>query len=173
MSYKRPSTSIDSGPSVKGSKCSHTYYMVVDVFKNHVEAEKLIWPEGIEPLAHLPLPEVQTMRLMQRKFHRTHCNVFDQNSQPIVSDNAHAHFLEVISNLFKDGIITWGGIIAAFHFGAELALKHIECGQSDMVPLVIGWLTNYIEKHILCWIEHQGGWSEFCSYFWRQTALCG
>jgi hypothetical protein len=70
---------------------------------------------------------------------------------------------EIAKELFIDGGISWGRIIALISFSALLA-EHVIQQQSDnlsrnlIISSVIDWTTDFIDTELKTWLESQNYW---------------
>ena len=78
-------------------------------------------------------------------------------SQVVVTkDTAFDTFVQVGSQIFKDGIVNWGRIVTLFYFGYKLAVQVIS--QIPLIKMIIEWVCQFIKDRLAKWIFEQGGW---------------
>ncbi|CAI9539706.1 unnamed protein product [Staurois parvus] len=66
-------------------------------------------------------------------------------------------FAAVVEELFHDGI-NWGRIVAFFEFGGVMCVESVNREMSPLVDSIVGWMTDYLNRHLQNWIQEQGGW---------------
>ncbi|XP_050409996.1 apoptosis regulator BAX [Patella vulgata] len=79
----------------------------------------------------------------------------------------HKTFLNVASEIFKDGVVNWGRIVALFYFAYKICLKAL-----DRIPLIramINLVVDFIRDHVAGWIIGRGGWEAIVEYFGTPT----
>ncbi|XP_015274021.1 PREDICTED: apoptosis regulator BAX-like [Gekko japonicus] len=78
-------------------------------------------------------------------------------------------FFRVAADMFADGTFNWGRVVALFYFACKLVLKAICTKVPDLIRTIISWTMEYIQEHIMAWIQAQGGWEGLLSYFGTPT----
>ncbi|CAF1257418.1 unnamed protein product, partial [Didymodactylos carnosus] len=84
---------------------------------------------------------------------------------PIIPANIHATFLDIVENLFSDGICNWGRIIMLISYSGMIALKCYEHNMPAMINLIIEWTEHYIDNDLKQWIDSQKAWDGFGKHF--------
>lgn len=91
----------------------------------------------------------------------------DQKMQRIISkvppDAPQQTFLNVANDFFRDGVITWGKIVALFYFGYKMVLKALD--KIPLIRAIINWVINFIVDTVAPWIIERGGWEAIEEYF--------
>ncbi|XP_068092877.1 apoptosis regulator Bcl-2 [Hyperolius riggenbachi] len=73
-------------------------------------------------------------------------------------------FAAVVEELFHDGI-NWGRIVAFFEFGGVMCVESVNREMSPLVDAIVGWMTDYLNRHLQNWIQEQGGWEAFIDLY--------
>ncbi|XP_070957779.1 apoptosis regulator BAX-like [Oncorhynchus clarkii lewisi] len=88
--------------------------------------------------------------------------------QSMLNDTAlqpsHDVFMRVAREIFSDGTVNWGRVVALFYFASRLVIK-----VPDIIRTIISWATDYLRDHVINWIRDQGGWEGIRSYFGTPT----
>ena len=82
----------------------------------------------------------------------------------ITDRTAYPTFHRVVHELFVDGNINWGRIVALFGFGGSLSVTCVQKGLPDLVDLIVEWVSTYICYHLDQWISSNGGWVSPCGW---------
>uniref|UniRef100_A0AAU7NI91 BCL2L1 n=1 Tax=Paracentrotus lividus TaxID=7656 RepID=A0AAU7NI91_PARLI len=80
------------------------------------------------------------------------------NQLKINEQTVGATFKAVTSELFVDGGISWGRIVAFFSFGGALVEWCHEKNLPRAVRTVQELMIAYINSHLIAWIASNGGW---------------
>ncbi|XP_063157197.1 apoptosis regulator BAX-like [Candoia aspera] len=78
-------------------------------------------------------------------------------------------FFRVAAEMFSDGAFNWGRVVALFYFACKLVLKVVCTKLPELLRTVISWTMEYIQEHVLTWIQAQGGWEGLLSFFGTPT----
>ncbi|XP_044303988.1 apoptosis regulator BAX-like [Varanus komodoensis] len=78
-------------------------------------------------------------------------------------------FFRVAAEMFSDGTFNWGRVVALFYFACKLILKAVCTKLPELIRTIISWTMEYIQLHVLSWIQAQGGWEGLLSYFGTPT----
>uniref|UniRef100_A0A8C6XMV1 BCL2 associated X, apoptosis regulator n=1 Tax=Naja naja TaxID=35670 RepID=A0A8C6XMV1_NAJNA len=78
-------------------------------------------------------------------------------------------FFRVAAEMFSDGAFNWGRVVALFYFACKLVLKVMCSKLPELLRTVISWTMEYIQEHVLSWIQAQGGWEGLLSFFGTPT----
>ncbi|XP_062993490.1 apoptosis regulator BAX-like [Elgaria multicarinata webbii] len=78
-------------------------------------------------------------------------------------------FFRVASEMFSDKNFNWGRVVALFYFACKLVLKAVCTKLPELIRTIISWTMEYIQIHLLTWIQAQGGWEGLLSYFGTPT----
>ncbi|NXE43769.1 BAX regulator, partial [Ptilorrhoa leucosticta] len=75
-------------------------------------------------------------------------------------------FFRVAKEMFADGTPPRGRVVALFYFACKLAL----CTKvPELVQTILRWTMEYLQEHVLAWIQAQGGWEGLLSHFGTPT----
>ncbi|NWT14729.1 BAX regulator, partial [Vireo altiloquus] len=102
-------------------------------------------------------------------------------------------FFRVAKEMFADGTFNWGRVVALFYFACKLVLK-VSLGLPkvppgppepplspprspqalctkvpELVQTILRWTMEYLQEHVLAWIQAQGGWEGLLSHFGTPT----
>ncbi len=137
-----------------------TGILVSDYIQFRLNKQGLPWNQApqLPPAGRVEL----TMRALGEEFEQRYTEVFDEMVQQlhITPNTAHPTFVAIVNELFSDGV-KWGRIVALFSFGGALA---VQCIQKEMPPLVdqvADWVTQYVDHHLMSWINENGGWVSY------------
>ena len=102
----------------------------------------------------------RTLRRIAAELEKTHGDLFANMIKTIdcCSDAISVTFVEIAENMFADKVINWGRIAVLFTFAGNLALY---CDRHDLeedTKLVVLWLTEFVNRRLLKWIQNNGGW---------------
>lgn len=75
----------------------------------------------------------------------------------INADNARPTFFSVAKEIISDGI-NWGRIISLFAFAGVLCQHFMVHKQPQMVIEIASILCNFLNEHVLSWVNENGGW---------------
>nr|XP_046186290.1 apoptosis regulator BAX-like isoform X1 [Oncorhynchus gorbuscha] len=93
--------------------------------------------------------------------------------QSMLNDTAlqpsHDVFMSVAREIFSDGTVNWGRVVALFYFASWLVIKALLTKVPDIIRTIISWATDYLRDHVINWIRDQGGWEGIHSYFCTPT----
>ncbi|NXK70613.1 BAX regulator, partial [Sylvietta virens] len=102
-------------------------------------------------------------------------------------------FFRVAKEMFADGTFNWGRVVALFYFACKLVLKvgvQLPSGAPrppwpplsppcslqalctkvpELVQTILRWTMEYLQEHVLAWIQAQGGWEGLLSHFGTPT----
>jgi hypothetical protein len=60
--------------------------------------------------------------------------------------------------MFADNVINWGRIAVLFTFAGHIALYCNRHDSQEDADLVVLWLTEFVNRKLLKWIQNNGGW---------------
>lgn len=87
-----------------------------------------------------------------------------------MGNNAFDVFVTVANEIFEDGQINWGRVIAVYAFAARLA-AYFRQSQPDMEEKIALYVGKYVGNKLGHWIIDNGGWDAFADYFSDQSAV--
>lgn len=110
------------------------------------------------------------METMNPNFFGNVCNHLDVNA-----NTDYEQFKYLGDELFRDSEdgqpgVSWGRIAALIVFTGRLALHCATHDKEDMVPVVIGWTTKYLDNNLDNWIAEHAGWDGFVEFFNKDKA---
>lgn len=141
------------------------FQISLDVTRFHVQRMNLPLPEGLECPFGVPSAETLKMRSLQAEFRRMYKSSYPADFAPVSRTDAYHYFMAVLDEMFADGFISWGRIVAVYYFGTEFAPQCIETGQPDLVTSIVEWVASYVEKNLMGWVNANGGWSAMTEVF--------
>jgi len=120
----------------------------------------------------------KTLRRTVKELSERHHLVFKGmvNRLKIDENNAFQTFVIVADEIFDDGQVNWGRIVAVYAFAARLAKYYIDKNKSNLttelnesiihrqekIALFVG---KYVANKLGQWILDHGGWDSFVEYF--------
>ncbi|XP_061164871.1 bcl-2-like protein 1 [Saccostrea echinata] len=113
----------------------------------------------------------KTMRRTVKEMSDRHNIAFKSMVQKLnVNDtNAFPTFVSVADEIFEDGTINWGRIVAVYTFAARLAV-HCKKYSPDSEERIALYAGKYVASKLGKWILDNGGWDAFADYFPEQGA---
>ena len=76
-------------------------------------------------------------------------------------------FLKVCTQIFQDGDLNWGRVVALFYFAYRLIMRTLAKGM-DSIPWVrdmLKWAGDFLVKNIAHWVYNKGGWQMIKEWF--------
>ena len=86
----------------------------------------------------------------------------------VTPDTVYKTFFSVAMQLFSDGNVNWGRIVALFYFAYRLALQCIT--NMSLLQTIIGWVGKFVYDKLATWISERGGWSAIKEWFGSTSA---
>lgn len=122
--------------------------------------------EEYVPLQPLPPELFQTLRRAGDEFSGMYQQDFRHISGllHLTPSTVRLRFAAVVEELFHDGI-NWGRIVAFFEFGGVMCVESVNREMSPLVDSIVGWMTDYLNRHLQDWIQEQGGWEVFVELY--------
>ncbi|CAH2284138.1 apoptosis regulator Bcl-2 [Pelobates cultripes] len=115
-----------------------------------------------------PVPPAvfQTLSRAGDEFSRLYQQDFRQISGllHLTPSTVRLRFAAVVEELFHDGV-NWGRIVAFFEFGGVMCVESVNREMSPLVDSIVGWMTEYLNRHLQNWIQEQGGWDAFVELY--------
>ena len=140
-----------------------TKLLVADYVMFRLRKTNLSWSN----CPHLPESGLvqRTMQILGDEFEQRYTEVFQGMTDQLhlTPNTAYSTFTAIVNELFSDGI-RWGRIVALIAFGGALAVQCIHREMPGLVDDVVNWVTEYIDVHLMSWIQEQGGWVSIFMY---------
>ncbi|XP_072267912.1 apoptosis regulator Bcl-2 isoform X2 [Pyxicephalus adspersus] len=113
------------------------------------------------PLQPLPAELFQTLSRAGDEFSSMYQQDFRHISGllHLTPSTVRLRFAAVVEELFHDGV-NWGRIVAFFEFGGVMCVESVNREMSPLVDSIVGWMTDYLNRHLQNWIQEQGGWTD-------------
>lgn len=104
----------------------------------------------------------KTMRRTVKEMSDRHNIAFKSMVQKLnVNDtNAFSTFVSVADEIFEDGTINWGRIVAVYTFASRLA-AHCKKHSPDSEERIALYAGKYVASKLGKWIHDNGGWVSF------------
>lgn len=114
----------------------------------------------------------KTMRRTVRELSDRHDIAFKGmvNKLNVDDSNAFPTFVSVVDEIFEDGQINWGRIVAVYTFASRLAL-HCRSRTPDCDERIALYAGKYVASKLGRWILDNNGWDAFADYFPEQGAM--
>jgi len=133
-----------------------------------VIADDVILNFGKEDKKKAPNKFCKTMRRTVKELSSRHdiafkgmVNKLNLNSSE--GSNPFQTFVNVADEIFDDGQINWGRIVAVYAFASRLAVRGTE--KSDFPKKISLFVGKYVANKLGKWILDNGGWEAFAEYF--------
>ncbi|XP_018124031.1 B-cell CLL/lymphoma 2 S homeolog isoform X1 [Xenopus laevis] len=124
--------------------------------------------DGGDEAVMQPVPSavLQTLSRAGDEFSRLYQQDFRQISGllHLTPSTVRVRFATVVEELFHDGV-NWGRIVAFFEFGGVMCVESVNREMSPLVDSIVGWMTEYLNRHLQNWIQEQGGWDAFVELY--------
>eukprot|EP00794_Sanderia_malayensis_P018057 gene18057-19866_t len=78
------------------------------------------------------------------------------NEMPISKETAFETFASVAQQIFGDGVINWGRVVALLYFGYRLVVRVLCDGK--LLMKIVKWVLQFISERLVKWIMQEGGW---------------
>ena len=123
-----------------------------------VIADDVILNFGKDDKKKAPSKFSKTMRRTVRELSSRHDIAFKGmvNKLNLDSNNPFQTFAHVADEIFDDGQINWGRIVAVYAFAARLAAR--ETGKNDFPKKISLFVGKYVANKLGKWILDNGGW---------------
>nr|AXS76517.1 Bcl-2 like 1 protein [Perna viridis] len=141
-------------------------YLVVDFVNDRLRKNGLQWENC--PSLEVPPSQVQlTLRTIGDEFQERFRTQFDDmvDQLHITEATAYPTFQRVVQELFIDGNINWGRVVALFGFGGALSVECVQNGMPQLVDSIVDWVSVYLCDNLEPWITSNGGWQGFVEYY--------
>lgn len=141
-----------------------TRVIVADYIAFRLRKVNMTWNEC--PALPEPGSVQRTMQVLGEAFEERYTEVYQgmTNQLHLAPNTAHGSFTTIVNELFRDGI-GWGRIVALVAFGGALAVQCIQKEMPGLVNEVVDWVSEYIDSHLMSWIQEQGGWVSMCANY--------
>lgn len=139
-------------------------YLVVDFVNDRLRKNGLQWENC--PSLEVPPSQVQlTLRTIGDEFQERFRTQFDDmvDQLHITEATAYPTFQRVVQELFIDGNINWGRVVALFGFGGALSVECVQNGMPQLVDSIVDWVSVYLCDNLEPWITSNGGWVGTCT----------
>ncbi|XP_068605851.1 apoptosis regulator BAX-like [Brachionichthys hirsutus] len=82
-------------------------------------------------------------------------------------------FVAVARNIFSDGTISWGRVVAFFYFACRLVIKALVAEIPGLIRAIVIWTMDYLSEHLVLWIRKQleGIRAHFGTPTWQMVAI--
>ena len=82
-------------------------------------------------------------------------------------DSTKEVFMKVCKQIFQDGDLNWGRVVALFYFAYRLIMRAITYGYNSLpwIRDLIQWAGDFLVKHVAKWILSRGGWKMIKEWF--------
>ncbi|CAH1788200.1 unnamed protein product [Owenia fusiformis] len=142
---------------------SETRFLVADYVKYRMQRQG--YEYNCNQLPH-PTRINQVLRILGDEFEQKYRSNFEdmRNQIHITPDTAQQCFLQIIAELFRDGV-RWGRVIALFAFTGTIAAQCVEQEMPSLVDNIVDWSSNYVNTHLMSWINENGGWDGLIQFY--------
>ncbi|KAI0220831.1 hypothetical protein LSAT2_027704 [Lamellibrachia satsuma] len=109
----------------------------------------------------------KTMRRAVHELSKKYDDIFKKFIQDLSIDelNGFQTLANVADELFREGPINWGRIVALYAFGGYVARYSVSSQDSDVINMIGEFLGFYVSKKLGDWIREHGGWDAFLEHF--------
>lgn len=121
------------------------------------------------------LAPAKTMRRMVEKCLKKHEILFNSmiTRLRVTEPQAYVAFVAIADEVFGDGKINWGRVVAVHAFVVRLARELLGSGTPEpfLETTLADYLGRYMADHLGGWIKSQGGWAHFVEHFRDESEL--
>jgi len=134
-------------------------YLVVDYLHHRLQKVGYTWTT-CPPLLPQPTKIHLTIRSMGDEFEDRYRTQFEELSDQlqIAHHTAYSTFSTTAEELFLNGGVNWGRIVALFAFSGCLACRFCEQHLTELITSLVDWTATYLEHNLGQWINSHGGW---------------
>ncbi|XP_014770366.1 anti-apoptotic protein NR13 [Octopus bimaculoides] len=113
----------------------------------------------------------KTMRRTVQELSKRHDILFKTmiNRLQVDDMNLFISFTYVTDEIFEDGQINWGRVVAVYAFAARLALHFHDIQKPEKCNQIALYTGRYVGKKLGKWIIESGGWDNFSDFFPEQV----
>ena len=107
----------------------------------------------------------KTMRRAVHELSKKYDDIFKKFIQDLSIDelNGFQTLANVADELFREGPVNWGRIVALYAFGGYVARYSVSPNDGDVINMIGEFLGFYVSKKLGDWIRENAGWVR-CSY---------
>lgn len=109
---------------------------------------------------------ISSCQLMKKKYGQElemMCRKLD-----IDDEQLHTNFIEILTAIWEEeSARNWGRFISMLVAAYYISDRLYKEGSKDKIGSVIGWLSKYLKKHAVPWIEDRGGYVRESSVCWH------
>lgn len=109
----------------------------------------------------------KTMRRAVHELSKKYDDIFKKFIQDLSINelNGFQTLANVADELFREGPINWGRIVALYAFGGYVARYSVSPNDIDVINMIGEFLGFYVSKKLGDWIRENGGWDAFLEQF--------
>jgi len=85
-------------------------------------------------------------------------------------------FIAMLTELFKDRLVTRERILVLFFFCSDVAIYAIRSGAGKLISSLTEWSLLFIKDQVCQWVQNNGGWREVLKVglnFMQQSLMVG
>ncbi len=116
----------------------------------------------------------QTMRKTVTFMTNSNPDLFNEFLRAVKLDDmkGFSTLSRIADELFQEGVINWGRIVALYAFGGYIATSK-EDKDGKLAEMIGDFLGFYVSTHLSRWIDEQGGWVSTNSLFRKGSFRAG
>ncbi|CAG5136089.1 unnamed protein product [Candidula unifasciata] len=143
-----------------------TRAIVVDYIKYRLDSCGFSWDNDGRQLNVQPNEVQEAMRLLGDAFEERYGRNFTDMIEKInlTDDNAPDIFSAIMDEMFTDGVVNWGRIVALFGFTGRFAVYCFQHNMPAMVDNVVELVTTYIDSKLRNWMDQHNHWNGFLEF---------
>ncbi|GFS79930.1 bcl-2-related ovarian killer protein homolog B [Nephila pilipes] len=154
--------------------------------RNCALLHKKLGLQRLKSVSHLPSPTpwsstevAMELRELGLEMERTHPELFQSVIENVglyslPSEGGVQNLLHALaSELFREGQVTWGRIVALYAMAGALAVDCVKLGHPEFVLGLVQVVGNCVERDLGNWIVQQGGWPALLTRFKKTPSLQG
>lgn len=144
-----------------------TRSIVVDYIKYRLDCSGFQWENDGRHVRVTPNPVQEAMRRLGDACEERYGNTFSEMIQKlnVTEDTAAETFTTIMDEIFTDGVVNWGRVVALFGFTGRFVVYCWEHNMQNMVDNIVELVTSYVDTNLRDWMQEHNQWvSTYCLY---------
>ncbi|BFZ02175.1 hypothetical protein BsWGS_05214 [Bradybaena similaris] len=150
-----------------------TRSIVVDYIKYRLDCCGFQWENDGRHVSVTPNPVQEAMRRLGDAFEERYRNTFSDMIQKlnVTEDTAAETFTAIMDEIFTDGVVNWGRVVALFGFTGRFVVYCWEHNMQNMVDNIVELVTSYVDTNLRDWMQEHNHWNGFLEFQATESAL--